>query len=121
MENKTYKDLNVWQVAMELVVETYRLTRMWPDAERYGLISQAQRSSVSVPANIAEGYGRGHTAEYLHHLFMARGSLLELETHLEVAKRLTYVTPETLTNAQTLLARVGMMLNKLIQALKAKV
>ncbi|MBM4163966.1 MAG: four helix bundle protein [Lentisphaerae bacterium] len=121
MENKTYKDLDVWQVAMELVVETYRLTRMWPDAERYGLISQAQRSSVSVPANIAEGYGRGHTAEYLHHLFMARGSLLELETHLEVAKRLTYVTPETLANAQTLLARVGMMLNKLIQALKAKV
>ena len=120
MENKTYKELDVWQVAMELVVETYRLTKMWPDTERYGLISQAQRSAVSVPANIAEGYGRGHTAEYLHHLFMARGSLLELETHLEVALRLAYQPPATVQNARELIARVGMMLNKLIQARKAR-
>ena len=120
MEIKAYKDLEVWQVAMELVVETYQATKTWPEVERYGLISQAQRSAVSVPANIAEGYGRGHTAEYLHHLFMARGSLLELETHLEVAIRLAYQTPATVQTAQQLISRVGMMLNKLIQALKSR-
>ena len=121
METATYKNLDVWQVAMELVVETYHVTKQLPEIERYGLISQMQRAAVSVPANIAEGYGRGHTPEYLHHLFIARGSLLELETHLEVATRLTYIPPEMALNAQQLIARVGMMLNKLTKALKAKV
>jgi four helix bundle protein len=117
MNGKTYKDLDVWQVAMDMVVETYR-ARNWPDAERFGLPAQAQRSAMSVPANIAEGYGRGHTAEYLHHLFIARGSLLELGTHLELALRLKYVDPSSTTNVDALMTRVGMMLNKLIKALK---
>ena len=120
MAGQTYKDLDVWQVAMELVLETYRLTRALPESERYGLISQMQRAAVSIPANIAEGYGRGHTAEYVHHLFMARGSLLELETHLEVTLRLAYLTPDAALPARQLIARTGMMLNKLIKALKAK-
>ena len=118
MKGKTYKDLDVWQVAMEMVEDTYRATKTWPEAERFGLTSQAQRSAVSVPANIAEGYGRGHTAEYLHHLFIARGSLLELGTHLELALRLIYIEPTATKNLEALMTRVGMMLNKLIKALK---
>ena len=114
---ETYRDLDVWKTAMDLVVAAYSLTRQFPDRERYGLTSQMQRAAVSVPANIAEGYGRGHRAEYTHHLYISRGSLLELETHMELAVRLGYLTSEATVSAQELISRVGMMLNKLLQAL----
>jgi len=114
---ETYRDLDVWKTAMELGVATYRLAAQFPDRERYGLTSQIQRAAVSVPANIAEGYGRGHRAEYTHHLYIARGSLLELETHLELSVRLGYQSREAAASAQELISRVGMMLNKLLQAL----
>ena len=117
MAIETYRDLEVWQTGMEMVVTVYRLTGQFPDKERYGLTSQAQRAAVSVPANIAEGYGRGHRPEYVHHLYIARGSLLELETHMELAVRLGYVTRENAESATRLTARVGMMLNKLVKAL----
>jgi four helix bundle protein len=80
MEN--YKDLRVWQKAIDLVVTVYQLTKKFPQEERYALTSQIQRAVTSIPANIAEGWGRASTKEYIYHLTVARGSLMELETHL---------------------------------------
>jgi len=78
----SYRDLQVWQKAMDFVVECYRAAEQFPKTETYGLVIQLQRSAVSVPANIAEGQGRNHTREFINHLSMAYGSLMEVETHL---------------------------------------
>ena len=91
MTIQTYRDLTVWQKSMDLVAEIYRLTKLFPQEELFGLTSQIRRAAVSVPANIAEGYGRIHRKEYLHHLSIARGSLMEVETHLQIAVRLTFL------------------------------
>ena len=79
---KSYTDLDVWKKSRELVKEIYVLTKAFPKDEMYGLSSQIKRSAVSVPSNIAEGYGRNHTKDTLQFLFIARGSLYELETQL---------------------------------------
>ena len=77
---ETYRDLEVWQVGMDLMVEVYRLTKTLPKEELYALSSQLKRASLSIPSNIAEGWGRKHRKEYLHHLSFAYGSLMEVET-----------------------------------------
>lgn len=115
-----YRDLVVWQKAMDLAVETYRLASLLPKCELYGLMSQLQRSAVSVPANIAEGHGREHLGDYLHHLSMANGSLMELETHLLPSMRLSYVSETGVQPLLTLSAEVGKMLAGLIHSLKKK-
>ena len=92
MKITSFRDLRVWQLAMDLVELVYRLTRSFPRNEIYGLASQIQRAAVSVPSNIAEGHTREHTKEYLHHLSMSQASLAELETQLEIAIRLNYVS-----------------------------
>jgi four helix bundle protein len=120
MSISSYRDLKVWGKAMDLVVEAYRLTKKLPALETYGLTSQIQRSAVSVPANIAEGQGRDHLGEYLHHLSIANGSLMELETHLLITTRLSYLEPTDTELAMTLSKEVGRMLNGLIRALKTK-
>ncbi len=84
----SFRDLRVWQAAMDLVEGVYRLTQTFPREEAYGLTLQLRRAAVSVPSNIAEGQAREHLREYLHHLSMAQGSLAELETQLELANRL---------------------------------
>ncbi|MHB8918536.1 MAG: four helix bundle protein, partial [Desulfocucumaceae bacterium] len=89
---ESYKELEVWQKAITLVIELYKLTKCFPQEERYGLISQIQRAGVSVPANIAEGWGRGSTKEYIQYLRVSRGSLAELETHLIIAQKLNYIS-----------------------------
>ena len=91
MKLKSFRDLRVWQLALELVVIIYRSTKNFPKHEIYGLTSQIQRAAVSVPSNIAEGHTREHTREFLHHLSMAQASLAELETQLEIAVRLNYL------------------------------
>jgi len=91
MKLKSFRDLRVWQAAMDLVEHIYRLTQNFPKSELYGLTSQLQRAAVSVPSNIAEGHTREHTKEFLHHLSIAQASLTELETQLEIAVRLKYV------------------------------
>ncbi len=91
---ENYRDLLVWQKGMNIVESVYRLTHKLPTDERWGLNSQMRRAAVSVPANIAEGYGRQATGEYRHHLSIARGSLLELETHLLVCRRLGFLKPK---------------------------
>ena len=92
MTIKSFRDLRIWQLAMELVELVYRQTRGFPKYEIYGLTGQIQRAAVSVPSNIAEGHTREHTKEYLHHLSMAQASLAELETQLEIAARLDYLS-----------------------------
>jgi len=89
-----HKDLMVWQKAMDLVTEIYRLTRTFPKEELYGLTSQTRRAAVSIPSNIAEGHALKQTLAYLRHLAVASGSLAELQTQLEIADRLGYLKPE---------------------------
>ena len=101
---RNYRDLRVWQRSMDLVVECYWAARRFPRDERFGLTSQLQRAAVSVPANIAEGNGRRHRKEYLHHLSIAKGSLNEVETLVLVAHRLRYLGVD---EQDALLARVS--------------
>ena len=92
MKIKSFRDLRVWQLAMEVVELVYRLTRSFPRSEVYGLASRIQRAAVSVPSNIADT--REHTKEYLEHLSIAQASLAELETQLEIATRLKYASTQ---------------------------
>ena len=91
---KNFRDLRVWQAAMDLVEQIYLLTCAFPKHELHGLVSRMQRAAVSIPSNIAEGQTREYTKEYLHHLSIARSSLAELETQLEIALRLKYCSEE---------------------------
>ena len=116
---RSYRDLKVWEKAMDLVVESYRLTRLLPRNETYGLATQIPRARVSVPANIAEGHGREHLGDYLHHLSVANGSLAELETHLLIANRLQYISLQDLEPFLALSAEIGRMLAGLTAKLKA--
>ena len=116
----SYRDLQVWQKATDLVVECYRLTKLLPKSETYGLASQIQRAAVSVPANIAEGHGREHLGDYLHHLSVATGSLMELETHLIIANKLAYIKDRELEPVLLRTAEVSRMLAGLTKALRNK-
>ena len=117
MRARTYRDLDAWQVAMELVVATYSSAQKLPKHETYGLGSQLRRASVSIPANIAEGYGRLHRGDYVRHLSIALGSLRELETLLEIVVRLGFVTARELDSATKLADRVGQLLHRLTASL----
>lgn len=87
---KSYKDLQIWKVSMDFVVEVYKLTDKFPSSELYSLTSQIRRSSVSIPSNIAEGSSRRNTKEYIQFLYISKGSLSEVETQLEIANKLSY-------------------------------
>src|SRR5213596_3052145 len=91
---RRYQDLRVWQLSMDLVVEIYRASETFPKRETYGLSAQCRRAAVSLPSNIAEGHGRKHLGDYLHHLSVANGSLMELETHCIIAQRLSYAAED---------------------------
>jgi four helix bundle protein len=93
---KTYRDLVVWQKAMQLVTEVYLITRKLPKDETYGLIAHVRRSSISIPSNIAEGYGRKSTNDYIRFLQIAIGSLYELQTQLEICLNLKYLSRQLL-------------------------
>jgi len=116
---KSHRDLVVWQKAMDLVEAVYRATSSFPKEETYALTSQIRRAVVSVPANIAEGQGRRLTKEYLYFLANARGSLLELDTHLEIAVRLCYVDKNNYSILKNQLDEVARMLNGLMRAVEA--
>src|SRR5438067_9332746 len=91
---QSFRDLRVWQAGMDLVEEVYRVTAAFPAQEMYALTNQMRRAAVSIPSNIAEGHARDHTREYLHHVSVARASLAELQTQMEIAGRLGYTMPE---------------------------
>ena len=115
---QNHRDLKVWQISVDLVETVYRLSRNWPNHELYGLVSQARRASVSVPANIAEGAGRRSTGEFIQFVGIARGSLAELETLVVVARRLGYLEESVSEHLLSDVAEVGRMLTGLMQSLR---
>jgi four helix bundle protein len=117
---QNYKELDVWKKSVALTTGLYKLTSGFPDTERYGLTSQIRRATVSIAANIAEGWGRGSTGEYIQFLTVARGSLMELETHLIVACNLCLLTAEQLGSVSKQIEDIGKMLNRLIGVLRAR-
>ena len=122
MENKieinSYKDLIVWQKSMTLVVKIYKLTEFFPKSEIYGLTSQMKRCAVSIPSNIAEGRRRGSKKDYRHFLIIAYGSGAELETQIEIAKRLQFNKNSDFIKVDSLLNEVMRMLNKMLSILR---
>ena len=118
MAINSYRDLKVWQLSMRLVEDVYSLSARFPKQESFGLVSQVQRSAVSVPSNIAEGQARDSTKDYLRFISIALGSLAELETQLILSNRLTYITETNLTEILEITAEVGRMLRGLQKNLK---
>ncbi len=117
---KNYKDLNVWQKSYELCLKVYRITAKFPNEERYGLTSQIRRSAVSIPSNIAEGYGRKTTADYVRMLYISYGSVCELETQILLAGDLGYIEKSELDTAKENIAEIERMLKALIKSLESK-
>ena len=118
MAGQSYRDLVVWQKAMQLVTDTYLIAATFPKAEMFGLSSQLKRAVISVPSNIAEGQGRDSTKEFLHHLSIAYGSLMEVETQIQIAANLSYVPQSQADTIFDKCGEVGRLLNGLLRSLK---
>jgi four helix bundle protein len=118
---QTHRDLNVWQLGMDVAEQVYALTKAFPDCERFGLVSQLRRAAVAVPANIAEGNARSSTKEYLRHLSIAIGSLAEVETFLDLALRLRYGQSSTIQKLVEQVAEERRMLRGLQRSLQVKI
>ena len=114
---KSFRDLVVWQRAMQLTVAAYRLTQKFPREEQYGLISQIRRSAVSVPSNIAEGQGRKSTGEFKQFLGIARGSNFEVQTQLEIARALKFGDSISIDEAEGMSHEVGKMIYGLLESI----
>ena len=115
-----FKDLEVWQVAMRLVRECYVLTRAFPDTERFGLTNQLRRAAVSVPSNIAEGHGRGSPKSFLQYLWIANGSLAEVETQVLLSIDLEFVSQDEASSVVDLIQQVGRMLTGLRRSIDSQ-
>ena len=114
---KSFRELRVWQQAIDLVEKIYLLTQNFPKQETYGLMSQLRRAVISVPSNIAEGHTREHIKEYLHHLSMAQASLAEVEKQLEIGVRLEYISRNQLSKVLEEISGLGKQLYALRNAL----
>jgi four helix bundle protein len=114
---KSFRELSVWQKGIELVISIYRITKTFPKEEVFGLTMQLRRSVISIPSNIAEGYGRQHTSEYIRFLQIARGSLNELMTQLEIAAKPDYL--KDISNELDECNEIGKMLNSLINRISS--
>jgi four helix bundle protein len=117
---QSYRDLIAWQKSIELVLEIYRCTEVFPKTETYGLISQLRRAAISVPSNIAEGHERISTGEFRQFLGRALGSLMEIETQIIVAERLGYLDKEKSMQLLERTAEVGKILNGLLRSLATR-
>jgi four helix bundle protein len=117
---KNYKELNVWQKSYKLCLHIYKITKCFPKDEMYGLTSQIRRSAVSIPSNIAEGYGRKTTLEYVRFLYIAYGSVCELETQTMISGDLGYVEKERLQELREEIGDVERMLKAMIKSLENK-
>jgi four helix bundle protein len=115
---QSFRDLQVWQKSMELTVVVYRITQSFPREEAFGLTSQLRRSAVSIPSNIAEGQGRLNTREFRQFLGIARGSNCELQTQLEIARRLGLGNLQLLNDAESLSHEIGKMIFAILGKLK---
>lgn len=116
---QSFRDLQVWNKAMELAAEVYRLTQRFPREEAFGLTSQVRRSAISIASNIAEGHGRMNRREFKHFLLIARGSHSELQTQLELARTFGYPDPDSLDRAEQLSSELDRMLFALISKLNS--
>lgn len=116
----TYRELEAWQAGMTLVEATYRVTRGFPTDERFGLSAQLRRAAISVPSNIAEGACRHSTAVFDNHVSIALGSHAEVETCLEIARRLGYLSAVEMNQVMARVDRAGQLLNGLHRSLLAK-
>jgi len=117
---RPHESLEVWQKAVEFVVQIYEQTRSFPSDERFGLTSQVRRAAVSIPANIAEGAARTTPKEFRHFAAMAQGSCSELETELLIAERLGYISKDTYVELKSTADSIGRMLVGLSKHLKSK-
>jgi four helix bundle protein len=117
---ESYRNLIAWQKAKALALDIYRCTRRFPKDEVYGLTSQMRRAAVSVPSNIAEGKGRRTRKDFVHFLYQARGSLLELETQLSIVRELEYLDAPTFSSTLSQAEEVGRILNGLVNHLQAQ-
>jgi four helix bundle protein len=117
---ESYRDLRVWQAAMQLAKECYVLTKRFPREEMFGMTSQIRRAAASIPANIAEGNGRENTGEYIQFLRIAQGSLKELETHLILSQQVELTSQEATVPLLTQTESIGKMLRSLIRSLQRK-
>jgi four helix bundle protein len=118
MAGHSYRDLDVWQKAMDLVVVCYKLAQRFPENEKYGLINQFQRAAVSIPANIAEGQARQYVREFIQYLSIAQGSLAEVETYVQLAERLGYVNNDKVHEILNKTDQVARMIAGLQKSLK---
>lgn len=114
---KSYRDLIVWQKSVVMVTHVYQLLKVYPEDEKFGLTSQIKRSSISISSNIAEGYGRNYTRDYIRFLNIARGSLFEMQTQFQIALNLKFVEDNDLRVINELSIEVEKMLNSLINKL----
>ena len=116
----SFKELIIWQKGVDLTTGIYETTAKFPEHEKFGLISQLRRCAVSVPSNIAEGWGRKSTKDYIRFLTIARGSLMEMETQLIISTKLGYLDDSALKRYQSSLLEMLKMLNALISKLSIK-
>ena len=114
----TIRDIKVWQKAMDFVTSLYKSTRSFPVEELYGITSQMRRSAVSIPSNIAEGFGRKSTNEFKRFLQISMGSLFELQTQLEISRNLNYLTEEQFDTLFKDLREIEIMLTSFINSIK---
>jgi four helix bundle protein len=116
---KPHKKLDVWRLSMDLVIEVYKVTEGFPKDEKFSLTEQIRRSAVSIPSNIAEGAARQTKKEFVNYLHIAQGSLSELDTQLELAKRLQYLKEKEWKELDSIMERVDKMLSGLIRSKKS--
>jgi len=117
---KSYRDLIAWQKGYRLCLTTYKSISSFPKNEEYGISSQIKRSAVSIPSNIAEGYARHSTKEFIRYLYFSFASLAELETQISIAKDLTYIKNEVFEKIQSLITELQVIIKALIKSLKNK-
>jgi len=119
--DKPHKKLDLWNAAMELAVTVYKITELFPKEERYSLTDQIRRAVSSVPGNVAEGAARQTKKEFINYLHMAQGSLSELDTHLELSRRLGYLAQESWPSLDKQVERIDKMLSGLIRHQKSSI
>jgi four helix bundle protein len=117
---RAYRELEAWRASMTVVEKTYAATRRFPDDERFGLTAQLRRASVSMPANIAEGWSRRSLRAYANHVSIALGSHAEVETCFEIAKRLSYISEKELNELTVVVDQAGRLLAGLFKSLAAR-
>ena len=117
---ESFRDLVVWQKAIDLSQRIYIITQRFPKEEMFGITSQIRKAVVSIASNIAEGHGRNTTGEYIHFVGISKGSFCELETQLTISRRIGFLTEETLNDLMNDCAHIGRLLNGLIHSLQNK-